>query len=108
VSRHFRDAPSGLSARARRFVAVHGVWLDVPSLNDWRGQWEATGVPSTVVDQAEEYQTRWGGLVLPPSLGYDGGPRMLCVERQIVRTTFPSPGGGSRRDRSGQRFHMPI
>jgi hypothetical protein len=71
VIRRTRDASPGLVPRARRFVDVHGIWLDVPPARDWRQCWE---------DAA--YQARWGGLALPPSPGSDdgdGGPRMLCV-----------------------------
>jgi hypothetical protein len=79
---HFRDAPLGLSPRARRFVTVHGVWLDVPPVQEWRRRWEEAGIPLPVIERAERFQTRWGGLVLPPSPGSDdgdGGPRVLCL-----------------------------
>lgn len=94
MNRHFRNAPSGLSPRARYFVDVHGLWLDVPSVSDWRQQWEAYGIPSVVVDRAESYQARWGGLALPPSLGDagDGGPRVLCVDTPEWADEYPEPG----------------
>ncbi|MFI7595436.1 hypothetical protein [Micromonospora sp. NPDC049359] len=91
MTRHVRDAPSNLSVRARRFVAVHGVWLDVPSVSDWREQWEANGIPSEVVDRAESYQARWGGLALPPSFSYDGGPRMLRADTPEWENDLPEP-----------------
>ncbi|MFF3577854.1 hypothetical protein [Streptomyces mirabilis] len=42
-----------------------------------REQWLALGVPSSEIDRVTEYQKYWGGLVLPPALHYDGGPRCL-------------------------------
>ncbi|MEU8614727.1 hypothetical protein AB0C29_42750 [Actinoplanes sp. NPDC048791] len=80
--RHFRDAPPGLTPRARRFVNIHGIWLDVPSVQDWRQRWEEDSIPLEVIERAAAHQTRWGGLALPPSPGNDdgdGGPRVLCV-----------------------------
>ncbi|MET8083986.1 hypothetical protein [Micromonospora sp. NPDC005237] len=92
MRRYLRDAPSSLTARARRFVAIHGVWLDVPAVGDRRKQWETNGIPSEVVDQAESHQHRWGGLVLPPSFTYDGGPRMLCADVPQWENDFTEPG----------------
>ncbi|MER7421107.1 hypothetical protein ABT346_30780 [Micromonospora peucetia] len=92
VRRQIFEAPPSLSARARRFVRVHGVRLDVPSVSDWRQQWEANRIPSAVVDRADSYQVRWGGLALPPSPSYDGGPRMLCADTPEWEDAFPEPG----------------
>jgi hypothetical protein len=64
----------------------------VPSVSDWRQQWEANGIPSEVVDQAESHQACWGGLALPPSLSYDGGPRILCADTPEWESGFPEPG----------------
>jgi hypothetical protein len=91
----FREPPTGLSKRARRFVGVHGVWLDAPPVSQWRRSWREAGIPSEVVDRAERYQARWGGLVLPaaPGLTEDAaGPRMLVADTPEREDAFPDPG----------------
>ncbi|MET7773980.1 hypothetical protein [Nocardia sp. NPDC005366] len=35
------------------------------------------------VDRVVEFQRRWGGLVLPPSQDYEGGPKMLYAEMPV-------------------------
>ncbi len=91
----FREPPTGLSKRARRFVGVHGVWLDAPPVTQWHAQWARCGVPSAVLDRAEEYQTRWGGCVLAaaPGLSEDAaGPRMLSADMPKQEDGFPGQG----------------
>ncbi|MFF2365492.1 hypothetical protein ACFVU0_22735 [Streptomyces sp. NPDC058122] len=67
----------GLTRRARSFVTAHGVRVDVSPVGRLAEQWRALGVPSVEIDRVEEYQERWGGLVLPPAPHYDGGPKYL-------------------------------
>lgn len=42
-----------------------------------RQHWARVGRPPAAVDQLLWFQARWGGLVLPPAPGYDGGPLTL-------------------------------
>jgi hypothetical protein len=74
-----REIPDGLSKRAQGFVRSHGAWIDVELASGWVDALREQGVPSSVVDRAEDFQRRWGGLVLPPSLEYDGGPLPFTV-----------------------------
>jgi hypothetical protein len=88
-----RKPPADLSQRARRFVGVHGVWLDTPPVS--RQRWQEEGIPAEVIDRADGYQARWGGLVLPsaPGLPADAaGPRLLCADTPAREDAFPRPG----------------
>ncbi|WP_406290598.1 hypothetical protein [Streptomyces sp. NBC_00209] len=73
----FNDVPDGLTQRARSFVSVHGVKVDVRHVEDHRQWWLERDVPASVIDRMAAYEERWGGLVLPPASRYDGGPRYL-------------------------------
>jgi hypothetical protein len=91
----YREPPVGLSKRARRFVGVHGIWLDAPSVSQWRPQWKEAGVPSAVIDRIDDYQARWGGLALPaaPGLPEDAaGPRLLGADTPEREDGFPGQG----------------
>jgi hypothetical protein len=72
-----RDAPDGLTRRARTFVATHGARVDVRPVERHRRWWLERDVPAAVIDRMAAYQQRWGGLLLPPAPRYDGGPRCL-------------------------------
>ncbi|WSA34310.1 hypothetical protein OIE14_09850 [Micromonospora peucetia] len=90
-----RRPPAGLSRRAHSFVSVHGVWLDVPPVSQFRGAWQEAQIPADVIDRAEAYQARWGGLVLPSAPGMPedaAGPRMLSVDTPEQDDTVPPPG----------------
>ncbi|GLY55116.1 hypothetical protein [Lentzea sp. NBRC 102530] len=67
-----------LSFVARYFVTTHGHRLDVAPFD--RERWRAANVSESVIDRAAEHHGRWGGLVLPPSLAYDGGPRCFAAD----------------------------
>ncbi|MET7661510.1 hypothetical protein ABZS99_21900 [Streptomyces sp. NPDC005463] len=69
------DVPSGLTRRARNFVAVHGIRADVRSVEQHRQWWLDRDIPADVVDRMADFQARWGGLLLPPASQYDGGPK---------------------------------
>ncbi|MFJ9696008.1 hypothetical protein [Kitasatospora sp. NPDC101183] len=70
-----------LTNRARSFIGAHGVRADAgPVVEELRQPWLDHGVPAAVVDRMAAYQRRWGGLVLPPSPVYDGGPKQLCAD----------------------------
>jgi hypothetical protein len=91
----FREPPTGLTKRARRFVGVHGVWLDAPPITQWHDQWQKAGIPPAVIERAEEHQVRWGGLVLPsaPGLPEDAaGPRVLGADTPEREDGFPGQG----------------
>ncbi|MBE3204135.1 MULTISPECIES: hypothetical protein [Parafrankia] len=71
------DIPDGLTRRARTFVATHGIRIDVRPVERNRQWWLERDIPAVVIDRMAAYQKRWGGLVLPPALQYDGGPKYL-------------------------------
>jgi hypothetical protein len=77
VTRHVLEDPAGLTARARRFISVHGSRVASPVAGSYRERWLGMGVPSSVVDQTAFVEARWGGLLLPPALEYDGGPQFF-------------------------------
>ncbi|WP_327307812.1 hypothetical protein OG730_33935 [Streptomyces sp. NBC_01298] len=45
-----------------------------------RERWLAHGVPAREIDRAEAYAARWGGLILPPSHQFEGGPKVLDTD----------------------------
>ncbi|MET7734744.1 hypothetical protein ABZT02_25695 [Streptomyces sp. NPDC005402] len=69
------DVPDGLTRRARTFVSVHGIRVDVRPVAEHRQWWLDREVPSPVIDRMTAFQERWGGLLLPPAPQYDGGPK---------------------------------
>ncbi|GAB3799627.1 hypothetical protein [Micromonospora zhanjiangensis] len=75
--KHVLDDSSGLTDRARRFVQQHGVHVPGWMIEQHRLHWARAGRPPVAVDQLLWFQARWGGLVLPPAPGYDGGPLTL-------------------------------
>ncbi|MCR6489167.1 hypothetical protein M8542_40725 [Amycolatopsis sp. OK19-0408] len=97
------DFDAGLSRRARAFVAGHGVRLPVPSLEPMRARWLRDGIPAEQIDRAEAFHERWGGLCLPPSPCYDGGPRTFHAD-------FPEwrPGAGWLFDAGTTRTALPY
>src|SRR5262249_45037967 len=69
----------------------------------YRDRWLERGIPAAEIDRVAAYETRWGGLALPPAPKYDGGPRILFpdtpeqaptagwwFEAGIQRTAVPS------------------
>jgi hypothetical protein len=69
------DLPGGLTRRARAFVSVHGIKVEVRSVAEHRQWWLDREVPSVVIDRMVTFEERWGGLLLPPAPQYDGGPK---------------------------------
>lgn len=69
------DVPGELTRRARNFVGVHGIRVDVRRVEENRQWWLDRGIPVAVIDRMAAYQERWGGLLLPPASQYDGGPK---------------------------------
>ncbi len=75
-----------LSARARDFVARHGVRLDAGSLEPFREPWLRAGIPAAQIDRAMAFHDRWGGICLPPATCYDGGPRSFNADFPYLRS----------------------
>ncbi|MGW1777433.1 hypothetical protein [Streptomyces sp. NPDC002104] len=69
-----------LTRRARHFVAVHCVRGDAADIGAHRERWLAGGIPAREIDRAEVYAARWGGLVMPPSPLFEGGPKVLDTD----------------------------
>ncbi|WP_191304160.1 hypothetical protein [Lentzea cavernae] len=89
--RPFIRCPDGLTSRAEQFIRDYCHWFDLETPPDRRRRLLERGIPEEQVDRYEEYDRRWGGLVLPPAPLYDEGPWYLaadCLE--------PSPEGGWR------------
>ncbi|MEU8777174.1 hypothetical protein [Streptomyces sp. NPDC048606] len=76
-----KATPEGLTDRAASFVRVHGHWTECVDLEPYRAEWARDGVPDAEIDRVVAYQATWGGLALPPSPSYDGGPRALSADR---------------------------
>lgn len=52
-------------------------------------RWLEIGIPATQVDRVVEFQRRWGGLVLPPSLDYEGA---LAAAPEVMPGARLRPG----------------
>ncbi|MEV6994483.1 hypothetical protein AB0N87_35790 [Streptomyces sp. NPDC093228] len=79
---HYRAvAPDGLTRRARYLIHMHGLRLQ-PSVEveESRGRWLELGIPESTIDRVAAFGQRWGGLALPPTPMYDGGPRYFCPD----------------------------
>ena len=74
------QVPGGLTRRAESFVQVHGVQVAALDVDEQRPRWAESGIPSAEIDRVAAFQGLWGGLVLPPSPGYDGGPRYFDAD----------------------------
>ncbi|MFC9270481.1 hypothetical protein ACFTXJ_22215 [Streptomyces zhihengii] len=68
-------APEGLSRRARSLLGGHCVRVDVTPVESNRAWWLERGIPPEQIDRMAAFQDRWGGLLLPPSQQYEGGPK---------------------------------
>ncbi|MEU4318310.1 hypothetical protein AB0F85_14135 [Nocardia fluminea] len=77
------DSSEQLTRRGKLFISTHCFRDECPGLEEYRDRWLEIGVPATQVDRVIEFQRRWGGLALPPSPNYDGGPKMLCAEMPV-------------------------
>lgn len=80
IERHIRKIPGGLTPGAGFFVRSHGVRLEPVSLDDRRDRWLALGIPAEQVDRVVAFEQKWGGMVLPPSARYDGGPKYFAAQ----------------------------
>ncbi|WP_052850927.1 hypothetical protein [Streptomyces avicenniae] len=87
----------GLTTRAEDFVARHAVWIEDAPAEEYRREWLGRGVPAELMDRMAAFGERWGGLVLPPTPEYSGGPRCLAaspIDPDYGRGRF---GAGSAR-----------
>ena len=103
MERNITEVPAGLTRRARLLIRAHGVRLTPVPLNDHRQQWLDAGVPEVQIDRAVAFEERWGGLVLPPSPCYDGGPRLFGAD-----VPEEEPGGGWWFEAGWQRTAVPY
>ncbi|MEU9418455.1 hypothetical protein [Streptomyces sp. NPDC048272] len=69
--------PTGITRRAQYFIGIHGHWTGRADIEQYRARWMEHGVPGAQIDRVSAYEAVWGGLALPPSPHYDGGPRTL-------------------------------
>lgn len=69
--------PEGITRRATYFIKCHGYWTGRADIEQYRGRWMEHGVPESQIDWVSAFEAVWGGLALPPSPHYDGGPRTL-------------------------------
>jgi len=74
------QAAGGLTPRAETFVQAHGVQVDALDVEGHRQRWAELDIPAVQIERVAEFQRRWGGLVLPPSPQYDGGPRYFDAD----------------------------
>lgn len=74
------DSSERLTRRGESFISTQCVRCECSRLEEYRDPWLEMGISATQVDRVIEFQRRWGGLVLPPSLDYEGGPKMLYAD----------------------------
>ncbi|MET4927043.1 hypothetical protein P3L51_32605 [Streptomyces sp. PSRA5] len=72
-----RGIPEGITRRAKYFIGSHGYWMGRADIEQHRARWVKHGIPEDQIDRVFAYEAVWGGLALPPSPHYDGGPRTL-------------------------------
>ncbi|MEE1735034.1 hypothetical protein PUR49_00410 [Streptomyces sp. BE147] len=72
-----KGIPGGITRSAKYFISAHGYWTGRADLEQYRARWVEHGIPEAQIDRVVAYETVWGGLALPPSPHYDGGPRTL-------------------------------
>ncbi|MFF9979492.1 hypothetical protein [Streptomyces erythrochromogenes] len=95
--------PEGLTRRARSFISSHGVRLPISGVDQHREKWLTLGIPSVEVDRVQNFAAQWGGLALPPSPQYEGGPKVFLPD-----TPEESPGGGWCYEAGPQRTAVPY
>jgi hypothetical protein len=69
--------PEGLTSRSQYFIRCHGFQTVRTDIESYRARWVEHGIPVDQIDRVAAFEAVWGGLVLPPSPHYDGGPRAL-------------------------------
>ena len=74
------QVPDGLTRRAESFILVHGVQVTALDVDEHRQRWAESGIADEEIDRVGRFQQRWGGLALPPSPEYDGGPRYFDAD----------------------------
>ncbi|MEU7823494.1 hypothetical protein [Catellatospora sp. NPDC049133] len=81
---HVLDARRGLTLRARAYLAAYGVRREVWSPEQHRRHWHRYHRPAAAIEHLAAYQGRWGGLELPPTPEYEGGPHVLDADDPTV------------------------
>lgn len=78
------DARRGLTPRARAYLAAYGVRREVWSPEQHRRHWHRYRRPAAAIEHLAAFQGRWGGLELPPTPEYEGGPHVLDADDPTV------------------------
>jgi hypothetical protein len=68
-----------------------------------RDHWTRHGIPPAVIERMAAFEDRWGGLLLPPALRYNGGPKFFRTD-----LPEPTPDGGWCFEAGGQRASVPY
>lgn len=68
-----------------------------------RDHWARHDIPAAVVDRMAAFEDRWGGLYLPPSPRYDGGPKFFQADMPE-----PAANGGWWFSAGDQRCSTPY
>ncbi|WP_144126800.1 hypothetical protein [Catellatospora sichuanensis] len=76
--------PSGLTRRARAYLTAHAIRRETWSAEQHRRHWHRDGRAADAIEHLAAYQARWGGLELPPTPEYEGGPRVLDADDPSV------------------------
>ncbi|MGW0732397.1 hypothetical protein [Streptomyces sp. NPDC002851] len=91
------QVPEGLTRWAGYFLRVHGHRVPCLEIEQYRDDWRGCGVPREVIDRAAAYQQVWGGIALPPSLLYCGGPKSLDANvPELTDESWWFEAGGTR------------
>ncbi|GIF99988.1 hypothetical protein [Catellatospora citrea] len=97
--------PSGLTRRARAYLTAHAIRRETWSVEQHRRHWHRYGRPADAVEHLAAYQGRWGGLELPPTPEYEGGPQVLDADDPSVEDGLgPCFEAGSTRCSTAYRF----
>jgi hypothetical protein len=68
-----------------------------------REHWTGRGIPPGIIERLADFEDQWGGLLLPPSPRYDGGPKFFRSD-----VPEPAPGGGWWFEAGDQRASVPY
>ncbi|MEV0456242.1 hypothetical protein [Catellatospora methionotrophica] len=97
--------PSGLTRRARAYLTAYAVRRAVWSPEQHRRHWHRSGLPDAAIAQLAAFQGRWGGLELPPTPEYEGGPLVLdAADPAVTDALGPHFEAGKPRQTMAYRF----
>lgn len=80
---HVLDDLRGLTPRARAYLVKHATRREVWTSGQTRRHWYRQGRSAREVEHVVAYQERWGGLELPPTPEYEGGPLVLDADEPV-------------------------